>query len=201
MHFGDYTFIAILALVLFGPKRLPEIARQAGRLMMEFRRASNEFKMQMEEELRNLEEEDRRKKLQEAAANTGDLAEHHALPAETSYSETPADAESRDAAHASLPYTPPSPDEECIDPVDLLDTPQTQTGDLYQEEWQDIGSETQAEDHGPEISAESPEASSASYLPSDEPSMPITAQSSRIEQPTTPQDPVRPESDPAIHHA
>lgn len=64
MHFGDYTFIFLLALVLFGPKKLPEIGRQLGRLMMEFRRASNEFKMQMDEELRNMEEQDRLKRVE-----------------------------------------------------------------------------------------------------------------------------------------
>lgn len=64
MHFGDYTFIFLMALVLFGPKKLPEIGRQIGRLMMEFRRASNEFKMQMDEELRNMEEQDRLKRVE-----------------------------------------------------------------------------------------------------------------------------------------
>ena len=49
---GDSAFIFILALILFGPKKLPELARQLGKLMGEFRRASNEFRMQMEDELR-----------------------------------------------------------------------------------------------------------------------------------------------------
>jgi len=53
--FGDYIFIFLLALILFGPKKMPELARQLGKLMGEFRRASNEFKMQMEEELRTSE--------------------------------------------------------------------------------------------------------------------------------------------------
>ena len=48
---GDSAVIFILALLLFGPKKLPELARQLGKLMGEFRRASNEFRMQMEEEL------------------------------------------------------------------------------------------------------------------------------------------------------
>jgi sec-independent protein translocase protein TatB len=68
MHVGDYLFIFFLALVLFGPKRLPEIARQVGKLMMEFRRASNEFKLQMEDELRTMEQQERQKKLEAAAA-------------------------------------------------------------------------------------------------------------------------------------
>ncbi len=75
MHFGDYTFIFLLALVLFGPKKLPEIGRQLGKLLAEFRRASNEFKYQIQEELRNMEEEERRKKrVEEQAALTATSA-------------------------------------------------------------------------------------------------------------------------------
>jgi sec-independent protein translocase protein TatB len=67
---GDSAFIFILALVLFGPKKLPELARQLGKLMAEFRRASNEFRMQMEEELRVAEQAEQQKKIaaMEAAA-------------------------------------------------------------------------------------------------------------------------------------
>lgn len=67
---GDSALIFLLALLLFGPKKLPELARQLGKLMGEFRRASNEFRMQMEEELRISEQEERQKKIAaiEAAA-------------------------------------------------------------------------------------------------------------------------------------
>lgn len=67
---GDSAFIFFLALLLFGPKKLPELARQLGKLMAEFRRASNEFKMQMEEELRMAEQAEQQKKVaaMEAAA-------------------------------------------------------------------------------------------------------------------------------------
>jgi sec-independent protein translocase protein TatB len=68
MHFGDYTFIFVLALVLLGPKKMPEMARQLGKLLAEFRRASNEFKFQIQEELRSMEEEERKKKLAESIA-------------------------------------------------------------------------------------------------------------------------------------
>ena len=60
---GDSAFIFFLALLLFGPKKLPELARQLGKLMAEFRRASNEFKMQMEEELRQSEQAEQQKKI------------------------------------------------------------------------------------------------------------------------------------------
>ena len=40
---GEILMIAVLALLIFGPKRLPEIGRQAARAMREFRRAANEL--------------------------------------------------------------------------------------------------------------------------------------------------------------
>ena len=55
MSLPDTVFIFVLALIIFGPKKLPEIGRQIGRLVGEFRRASNEFKFQIEEELRQAE--------------------------------------------------------------------------------------------------------------------------------------------------
>lgn len=61
--FGDTTFIVLLALLLFGPKKLPVLARQLGKLMAEFRRASNEFRTQMEEELRISEQAERQKQI------------------------------------------------------------------------------------------------------------------------------------------
>lgn len=59
MSFSETIFLFLLALVIFGPKKLPEIARQVGKWMNEFRRASNEFKAQIEQEIANLEVEKR----------------------------------------------------------------------------------------------------------------------------------------------
>lgn len=61
MSLPDTIFIFVLALIIFGPKKLPEIGRQLGKLVGEFRRASNEFKFQIEEELRQADLADRRK--------------------------------------------------------------------------------------------------------------------------------------------
>jgi sec-independent protein translocase protein TatB len=61
--FEDTAVIVILALLLFGPKKLPVLARQLGKLMADFRRASNEFRSQMEEELRISEQADRQKQV------------------------------------------------------------------------------------------------------------------------------------------
>ena len=60
MSFSETIFLFFLALIIFGPKKLPEIARQVGKYMNEFRRASNEFKAQIEQEIAHLEVEDRK---------------------------------------------------------------------------------------------------------------------------------------------
>lgn len=54
---GEMIFLFFLVLILFGPKKMPEIGRQIGRFMNEFRRASNEFRSQIESEINSLESE------------------------------------------------------------------------------------------------------------------------------------------------
>src|SRR3974390_195959 len=71
---ADSLILMVMALVVFGPRRLPQIGRQIGKLMYEFRKASNDFKFQMEEELRMAEDADRRKKEEEVRQKTAALA-------------------------------------------------------------------------------------------------------------------------------
>ena len=63
----EMIFIFLLALVVVGPKRLPELARQLGKWTAEFKRASNEFKNQLETEMMNIELDERARKQTEAA--------------------------------------------------------------------------------------------------------------------------------------
>src|SRR5580704_5593563 len=79
MSLPDTIFIFGQALVIFGPKKLPEIGRQLVKLVLEFRRASNEFKMQIEEELRAAEIADRQKQI--AAPPSTPAPEPHSEPA------------------------------------------------------------------------------------------------------------------------
>jgi sec-independent protein translocase protein TatB len=65
LGFENSIILMVLALVVFGPRRLPEIGRRIGKIMYEIRKASNDFKFQMEEELRTAEEAERRKKEEE----------------------------------------------------------------------------------------------------------------------------------------
>ncbi len=58
----EMIFIFLLALVVVGPRKLPELGRQLGKFLAEFKRASNEFKNQLETEMLNIELEERAKK-------------------------------------------------------------------------------------------------------------------------------------------
>jgi len=62
--------VFIVVLVVFGPQKLPELARGLGKLMAEFRKASTDFKSAFEEEMREMERQTlqaERKKAAEAA--------------------------------------------------------------------------------------------------------------------------------------
>ncbi|MGO9257214.1 MAG: twin-arginine translocase TatA/TatE family subunit [Bryobacteraceae bacterium] len=53
----ETVFIFLLALLLFGPKKLPELGRTLGKAMTEFRRASSELKATFDKEMKSLEQE------------------------------------------------------------------------------------------------------------------------------------------------
>jgi sec-independent protein translocase protein TatB len=56
--FTEIGFILFIAFLLFGPKKLPDIARTLGKGLGELRRASNELKTSLEDEIRNLDRYD-----------------------------------------------------------------------------------------------------------------------------------------------
>ena len=55
---GEMIFLFLLALIPFGPKKMPEIGRQVARFLNEFRRASYEFRSQIESEINSLDTTD-----------------------------------------------------------------------------------------------------------------------------------------------
>jgi len=77
----EMIFIFLLALVIFGPKKLPELGRQLGKALAEFKKASNDFKNQLEVEMMNIELEERAKKQEVERAD----AERSILPVEKLY--------------------------------------------------------------------------------------------------------------------
>jgi sec-independent protein translocase protein TatA len=49
---GELVVIFLIALIIFGPKKLPELGRSLGKSLAEFKRASNELRNTLEEEIR-----------------------------------------------------------------------------------------------------------------------------------------------------
>lgn len=64
----EMLFIFLLALIVFGPKRLPELARKLGTIMAEFKRATNDFKYQIENEIEQIEIQERQQQREKARA-------------------------------------------------------------------------------------------------------------------------------------
>src|SRR5262249_7795076 len=121
----EILFIMVIALLIFGPKRLPEIGRTIGKGMAEFRKATNDLKNTISTEL-SIEDEQPARPRRVDLASVAPMAAvaPHALPAETvaqmpqpshvpETSQTAAGAESAPApesapASALAPDTPPT---------------------------------------------------------------------------------------------
>ena len=109
MSFADTVVLFVLALLLFGPKKLPGIARQIGKLVNEFKRASNEFKSQIESEINQLEFQERQKEREKKEQEQQKILPPAAPPPEAVQSSrsttepdlTPAQSVTSDSSQAS----------------------------------------------------------------------------------------------------
>src|ERR671914_551418 len=57
LSWQEMAFIFVLALLIFGPKKLPELGKTIGKAMSEFRRASSELKETFDREMQTIERE------------------------------------------------------------------------------------------------------------------------------------------------
>ena len=82
--------VFVIVLVVFGPQKLPELARGLGKLMAEFRKASTDFKSAFENEMRDLERQaaEIERKKRELLATTATTQPQPATLATPSGSET-----------------------------------------------------------------------------------------------------------------
>jgi sec-independent protein translocase protein TatA len=55
----ELIIILVIALIIFGPRKLPELGRSLGRSINEFKKASNELRSTLEEEIRIEEQHDK----------------------------------------------------------------------------------------------------------------------------------------------
>lgn len=97
----EMIFIFLLALIIFGPRKLPEIGRQIGKAMGEFKKASNEFKSQIEGEIRNLELEETVKR-----ASDPQILPPQGSVANTAPTDAPAPTAAAVAIHDPAPDAP-----------------------------------------------------------------------------------------------
>ena len=96
LGFTELFFIFVLALIIFGPRKLPELGKTLGNALGQFKRASEDFKRQWEDEV----EIEKRRPVQprpdpNALARTPDLPE------------PPTTIDSEKLAHASMPSVTP----------------------------------------------------------------------------------------------
>lgn len=59
----ELIIILVIALIIFGPRKLPELGRSLGKSIGEFKKASNELRSTLEEEIRIEEQRDQREVL------------------------------------------------------------------------------------------------------------------------------------------
>jgi TatA/E family protein of Tat protein translocase len=66
----ELIIIFVIALIIFGPRKLPELGRSLGKSLAEFKRASNELKSTLEEEIRLEDQQKTEQQKTEAAKVT-----------------------------------------------------------------------------------------------------------------------------------
>jgi Tat protein translocase TatB subunit len=102
----EMMLILVLALIVFGPRKLPDIGKSVGKMLAEFRRASNDFKRTVEQEVEAEKTAVRRPapRLEPPAAATTPVG-----PARTATDETSSEAtEPASTATADAPAAAPS---------------------------------------------------------------------------------------------
>ena len=73
----ELIIIMVIALIIFGPRKLPELGRSLGRSINEFKKASNELKSTLEDEIRVEEQKEQRAKVQAEQQTAIAAAEVH----------------------------------------------------------------------------------------------------------------------------
>ena len=111
--FGEIGLIAVVALLVLGPERLPRVARTAGALA---RRARNSWQSVRDEIERELQAEDLKRGIEEAKRAAADLQNdirNTSAEVRSSVEQTAGDAEAIDASQA-VSAPPPNPAQDSL---------------------------------------------------------------------------------------
>jgi len=110
LSFPHLVVLFVIALVIFGPQKLPELARMLGKATAEFRKMTNDFRYALEDEVRELERQTRIKEEEAAAARAAAQAPAPSVQAPAAPS--PDGAVPRDSSAANVnegaPVAPPA---------------------------------------------------------------------------------------------
>ena len=77
----ELIIIFVIALIIFGPRKLPELGRSLGKSLAEFKRASNELRSTLEEEIRVEDQKTREEKARVDTPKAPETSDHQANPA------------------------------------------------------------------------------------------------------------------------
>jgi sec-independent protein translocase protein TatA len=86
----ELIIIFVIALIIFGPRKLPELGRSLGKSLAEFKKASNELRNTLEEEIRIDEQR-----------STAEASKTQAAQATTATTATPGDEPVRKVDHSA----------------------------------------------------------------------------------------------------
>jgi TatA/E family protein of Tat protein translocase len=76
----ELIIILVIALIIFGPRKLPELGRSLGKSIGEFKKASNELRSTLEEEIRIEEQRDRAEEQRQRSATAAAATPPSATP-------------------------------------------------------------------------------------------------------------------------
>ena len=106
LGFSELLFIFVIALIVFGPRKLPELGKSLGQALGQFKRASEDFKRSWEEEV----ELEKRRPVESVRPATGAIAQGASASEPTTHSATT-------SPMPTVEEVPAPHDEKAADPV------------------------------------------------------------------------------------
>jgi Tat protein translocase TatB subunit len=101
--------IFLIALIVLGPEKLPQVARVLGKVMADFRRITTDFRIQIEDEMREMERHTRVQQMSTPEASPYRPTDPELLGAVPAEASPPAAASPADAAPAAPVPAAPAP--------------------------------------------------------------------------------------------
>ncbi len=116
LSFPHLVVLFVIALIIFGPQKLPELARMLGKATAEFRKMTSDFRFALEDEVRELERQTRIREEEIATAARAaqtpvpmpSPAPEGAVPRETPDAAVTAPAEPQSESQSGASLGPPS---------------------------------------------------------------------------------------------